>query len=145
MSNTYEIYLVSDSTGETLERIFLAIKAQFKNINYQTTLAQLNQIKLKTWKNKWKQRMNKQALHYLHNPSLNLKIYKYFKSIPVQDTNILILILTNKMPLNFYNYKFGNRILQSQSNKGNCDKCQVPETTQHFMQYTHKSRTVCTW
>ena len=36
MSNTYEIYLVSDSTGETLERIFLAIKAQFKNINYKT-------------------------------------------------------------------------------------------------------------
>tara|TARA_B100001057_G_C22791670_1_gene927860 strand:- start:615 stop:1439 length:825 start_codon:yes stop_codon:yes gene_type:complete len=36
MSNTYEIYLVSDSTGETLERIFLAIKAQFKNFSYKT-------------------------------------------------------------------------------------------------------------
>ncbi len=35
MSNTYQIYLVSDSTGEMLDRIFLAIKAQFKNINYK--------------------------------------------------------------------------------------------------------------
>ena len=35
MTNTYEIYLISDSTGETLERIFLAIKAQFKNIDYK--------------------------------------------------------------------------------------------------------------
>ena len=35
MSNTYQIYLISDSTGETLDRIFLAIKAQFKNTNYQ--------------------------------------------------------------------------------------------------------------
>ena len=35
MSNTYQIYLISDSTGETLERIFLALKAQFKNIEYQ--------------------------------------------------------------------------------------------------------------
>ena len=35
MSNTYQIYLISDSTGETLDRIFLAIKAQFKNINYK--------------------------------------------------------------------------------------------------------------
>ena len=34
MSNTYQIYLISDSTGETLDRVFLAIKAQFKNINY---------------------------------------------------------------------------------------------------------------
>ena len=34
MSNTYEIYLVSDSTGETLDRIFLALKAQFNKINY---------------------------------------------------------------------------------------------------------------
>jgi len=35
MSNTYQIYLVSDSTGETLDRIFLALKAQFKNIEYK--------------------------------------------------------------------------------------------------------------
>ena len=35
MSNTYEIYLISDSTGEMLERIFIAIKAQFKNNNYK--------------------------------------------------------------------------------------------------------------
>ena len=34
MTNTYQIYLVSDSTGETLDRVFLAIKAQFKNIEY---------------------------------------------------------------------------------------------------------------
>ena len=36
MSNTYQIYLISDSTGETLDRIFLALKAQFKNFDYKT-------------------------------------------------------------------------------------------------------------
>jgi regulator of PEP synthase PpsR (kinase-PPPase family) len=35
MSNTYQIYLISDSTGETLDRIFLALKAQFKNVEYE--------------------------------------------------------------------------------------------------------------
>ena len=35
MNNTYEIYLVSDSTGETLDRIFLALKAQFSKIEYK--------------------------------------------------------------------------------------------------------------
>ena len=35
MSNTYQIYLISDSTGETLDRIFLALKAQFINIEYK--------------------------------------------------------------------------------------------------------------
>ena len=34
MTNIYQIYLISDSTGETLDRVFLAIKAQFKNIEY---------------------------------------------------------------------------------------------------------------
>ena len=34
MNNIYQIYLISDSTGETLDRIFLAIKAQFQNIEY---------------------------------------------------------------------------------------------------------------
>ncbi len=35
MNNTYQIYLISDSTGETLDRIFLALKAQFVNIEYK--------------------------------------------------------------------------------------------------------------
>ena len=35
MSNTYQIYLISDSPGETFDRIFIAIKAQFKNIDYE--------------------------------------------------------------------------------------------------------------
>ncbi len=35
MNSTYQIYLISDSTGETLDRIFLAIKAQFQNIKYK--------------------------------------------------------------------------------------------------------------
>jgi len=35
MTNTYQIYLISDSTGETLDRIFLALKAQFLNIEYK--------------------------------------------------------------------------------------------------------------
>ena len=35
MSNTFQIYLISDSTGETLDRIFSALKAQFKNIDYK--------------------------------------------------------------------------------------------------------------
>ena len=35
MKNSHNIYLVSDSTGETLDRIFLALKAQFQNFDYQ--------------------------------------------------------------------------------------------------------------
>ena len=35
MNNSYQIYLISDSTGETLDRIFLALKAQFLNIEYK--------------------------------------------------------------------------------------------------------------
>ena len=35
MPNTYQIFLISDSTGETLDRIFLSLKAQFKNIDYK--------------------------------------------------------------------------------------------------------------
>ncbi len=35
MSNTYQIFLISDSTGETLDRIFLSLKAQFQNIDYK--------------------------------------------------------------------------------------------------------------
>jgi len=29
MNNKYQIFLISDSTGETLDRIFLALQSQF--------------------------------------------------------------------------------------------------------------------
>ena len=38
MTNTYKIFLISDSTGETLDRIFLALKAQFSNFNCKVTV-----------------------------------------------------------------------------------------------------------
>ena len=34
MKNTYNIYLISDSTGETLDRIFIALKAQFERFEH---------------------------------------------------------------------------------------------------------------
>ena len=35
MKNSHQIYLISDSTGETIDRIFMALKAQFSNFDYQ--------------------------------------------------------------------------------------------------------------
>ena len=35
MKDSHKIYLISDSTGETLDRIFLALKAQFENFYYE--------------------------------------------------------------------------------------------------------------
>jgi len=60
MNRFYQVYQISDSTGETLDRIFLAIKAQFSNFNCKTihhsftrTKNQINKIILqaKTEKN----------------------------------------------------------------------------------------------
>ena len=34
MKNIHQVYLISDSTGETLDRIFMALKAQFNNFDY---------------------------------------------------------------------------------------------------------------
>ena len=35
MKNPHQIYLISDSTGETIDRIFMALKAQFSNFDYE--------------------------------------------------------------------------------------------------------------
>ncbi len=48
MSITYQIYLISDSTGETIDRIFIALKAQFinfKSVDHQYSFSRTeNQI-----------------------------------------------------------------------------------------------------
>ena len=55
MNKIYQVYQVSDSTGETLDRIFLAIKAQFSNFDCKTvhysftrTTNQIDKIILKS-------------------------------------------------------------------------------------------------
>ena len=35
MNEKYNVYLISDSTGETLDRIFLSLKSQFANFQYE--------------------------------------------------------------------------------------------------------------
>ncbi len=59
MSSTHQIYLISDSTGETIDRIFMALKAQFKDFKYQVhqfsftrTENQIGQILEEVEKNK---------------------------------------------------------------------------------------------
>ena len=59
MNKIYQVYQISDSTGETLDRIFLAIKAQFSNFNSKTihysftrTKNQINNIISKSKKEK---------------------------------------------------------------------------------------------
>ncbi len=59
MENSHNIYLISDSTGETLDRIFLALKAQFESFDYKInqfsftrTENQINKILEEASKNK---------------------------------------------------------------------------------------------
>ena len=58
--NEYNVYLVSDSTGETLDRIFLSLKSQFENFNMKKSLllSELNSklIKLSKSVMRWKVR-----------------------------------------------------------------------------------------
>ena len=85
MSNTYQIYLISDSTGETLERIFLALKAQFKNIDYKVYSYSFTRTENQILKILEDAKKNKNSVilytivdnnlaKYLSNISLNMKI-----------------------------------------------------------------------
>ena len=38
MNKIYQVYQVSDSTGETLDRIFISLKAQFTKFDYKTLI-----------------------------------------------------------------------------------------------------------
>ena len=71
MSNTYQIYLISDSTGETLDRIFLALKAQFKNIEYKV-----------------------HSYSFTRTENQILKILEDAKRIKNKDMNVTIIILS---------------------------------------------------
>ena len=75
MRNEHQIYLISDSTGETLDRIFLALKAQFTNFEYE-----LNNFSFTRTKNQIQQILEKAKKR--ENPIIlytivNSKLAKY--------------------------------------------------------------------
>ena len=103
MVNTYQIYLISDSTGETLDRIFLAIKAQFKNIKYKiqnipTTITQ--QTKYSITEPKCYIRSIRTCNFHLDYTSKKLAFYNFFKFItsPIGTSFTII----NKQNIAFY-------------------------------------------
>ena len=83
MINTYQIYLISDSTGETLDRIFLAIKAQFKNIEYKVHSYSFTRTENQTLKILSDAKKNKNSIelnNILFQKFINyfLKLFIYF-------------------------------------------------------------------
>ena len=67
MSNTYQIYLISDSTGETLDRIFLALKAQFKNIEYEVKPYSFTRTEKSNFKNFRRRKKKRKFSDSLYN------------------------------------------------------------------------------
>ena len=49
MNKIYQVYQVSDSTGETLDRIFEALKAQFSDFECKTIHYSFTRTKTKSW------------------------------------------------------------------------------------------------
>ena len=75
MKNTHQVYLISDSTGETLDRIFMALKAQFNNFHYD-----LNQFSFTRTENQISTILNeakKQASPIILYTVVNSKLAKF--------------------------------------------------------------------
>ena len=53
MNEKYNVYLVSDSTGETLDRIFVSLKSQFANFEYEKKSLLLCELNNKLKKLLW--------------------------------------------------------------------------------------------
>ena len=63
MKNTHEIFLISDSTGETIDRIFTALKAQFKDFSYKYSAVFIYQNREPNLRN-IERGQNKKKYHY---------------------------------------------------------------------------------
>ena len=98
MNEKYNVYLLSDSTGETLERIFLSLKSQFSNFEYTKkdfvfvrTEQQIDKIIDECSKNK-----NSIILYTI----VGIKLAKYV-AIKAEEKNIPCFGILGNLILNF--------------------------------------------
>ena len=97
MGNTYQIYLISDSTGETIDRIFTALKAQFSGFKYKIhqysfvrTKNQISEI-LKVAKNN----KNSVLLYTLVDQEITLHLLKKSKTYNLPCFGVLDELINN--------------------------------------------------
>ena len=98
MNEKYNVYLISDSTGETLDRIFLSLKSQFANFDYDKkefafirTEQQINRII-----NECKKVQNSIILYTI----VEIKLAKYISNVS-QKNNIPCFGILGSLILNF--------------------------------------------
>ena len=101
MTNKYQIFLISDSTGETLDRIFLALQSQFAKFDYSKkefvfirTEQQINKI-IKECKEK-----NNSIILYT---IVDTKLAKFLTAI-CESNNIPCFGVLGNLILSFQNY-----------------------------------------
>ena len=89
MNNTYQIYLISDSTGKLLERIFIAIKAQFKNNNYKIHTYSFTRTENQIFKILSEAEKNDKSIILYSIVDINLA--KYLANISEEEKKFLVL------------------------------------------------------
>ena len=101
MSSTFQIYLISDSTGETLDRIFLALKAQFVNIEYKVHSYSFTRTENQTLKilNDAKGNENSVILYTIvdNNLAKYLAIESEKKNIPCFGVLVILILNFSKI------------------------------------------------
>ena len=97
MKNSHNIYLISDSTGETLDRIFLALKAQFENFDYQ--INQFSFTRTETQIKKIIENAEKNKNSIILYTIVNSKLAKFLSEESIKK-KILILASRITLPMN---------------------------------------------
>ena len=67
MNKIYQVYQISDSTGETLDRIFIALKAQFPDFECKTIHYSFTRTKNQVDKIITKSNIRKKCNNFIYN------------------------------------------------------------------------------
>tara|TARA_B100000029_G_scaffold408987_1_gene410406 strand:+ start:130 stop:954 length:825 start_codon:yes stop_codon:yes gene_type:complete len=98
MTAKHHIYLISDSTGETIDRIFIALKAQFKNFKYE--VHQFSFTRTENQINKILDLINKDNNPIILYTIVDSKLAK-FLGTKAKDKNIPCFGVLGELILNF--------------------------------------------
>jgi len=84
----------------------------YKHIPYIVSLSQLKGNVIHKWNNKWKTRKNhqkddgKHTWHFEYNPNMDLSLYNLMRYMDYKFGILIMMILTDRLPLNYYMMRF---------------------------------------
>ena len=110
----------------------------YDEIPYIISKLHIKNIVNKLWKKRWEDRDNNYKYYHIYNHKFTYKINKIIKKLDIYQSEIILKVMVDRLPLNYFKYRFDRIDENDKVEKSKCEKCNIKEDIFHYVIHCEK-------